>query len=150
MNSDSIRCWLPGPTICTLQRCSVVASKLIRELIEYISLTMINDAGIPRITWLSIIKPILPSRASLPLKPCRKWAQWSSRQSTQINTLFVLAFTIICYSVTFIFIVECSCTPIRPMEGLGIQQWQTSPCNVWAKQFVDFGLQSVRGCVARY
>ena len=35
------------------------------------------------------------------------------------------------------------------MEEPFIEQQSVSPRSVWAIQFVDFGLQSGRGCVAR-
>jgi len=46
--------------------------------------------------------------------------------------------------------VECCCAPLCPMEELCIGRRSAYPCSVWAKQFMDFGLQSIRGCVARY
>jgi hypothetical protein len=36
------------------------------------------------------------------------------------------------------------------MEELCIGQRPAPPCGVWAKRFVDFGLQLVRRCVARH
>jgi hypothetical protein len=36
------------------------------------------------------------------------------------------------------------------MEEPCMEQRPTSPSSVWAKRFVDFGLQFIRGCVAKH
>ena len=45
--------------------------------------------------------------------------------------------------------LECSCEHVRSMEEPCIEQRPASPCGVWASQYVESGLQSVCGCVAR-
>jgi len=45
--------------------------------------------------------------------------------------------------------VECCSAPLCPMEEPRIGQRPAYPCSVRAKQLMDFGLQSIRGCVAR-
>ena len=46
--------------------------------------------------------------------------------------------------------VECCWESVRSVEEPCIEQRQASPCCVWANGFVDFGLQSIRRCVARH
>ena len=46
--------------------------------------------------------------------------------------------------------VEYCCDSLRPMESLCTEQRPASSCRVWAGEYVDFGLQSLRGCVARH
>ena len=52
------------------------------------------------------------------------------------------------FAVQYIYLpVECSCETLRTMEERWIGRRPASPCSVWAGGLVDFGVQSIRGCV---
>ena len=69
------------------------------------------------------------------------------KQTDDVNKYSVSATRLYSMSGINSFLERC-CAPLCSVEEPCIGQRPAYPCSVWAKQLVDFGLQSIRGCVA--
>ena len=149
MNSDSIHCFLFGPTIWTLQRCSSPISKLFlwvdglhftdngwwcRSSAD--NLTVNNQTNLA-------IKGIIAIQAMSKMASAINRTDDVNKYTVRTGSLYVM-------SGDINRPVECCCKSLRSMEESCIERRPASPCSLWANEFVDFGLQSIRGCVARH
>ena len=151
MNSDSIRCFLPGPTIWVVQRCSSPISKLflwadglhiIDNLNGWWRRSSADDLTVNNQTNLAI-KGIIAIQAMSKMASVVKKIEDVNKYTVCTGSLYFM-------SSDKNSPVECCCESLRPMEESCIEQRPASPCSVRADEFVDFGLQSICGCVARH
>ena len=149
MNSDSIRCFLPGPTIWMLQHYTLPISKLLL-CVDGLHIT---DNGWWRRSSADNLtvnnQTNLAIKGIIAIQAMSKMASVVNR-ADDVNKYAVCAGSLYVVSNHINSPVGCCCKSLLPMEGLCIGHRPASPCSVWANEFMDFGLQSICGCVARY
>jgi hypothetical protein len=149
MDSDSIRCFLPGPNIWMLQRCSLPISKLFL----WVDGLHITDNGWWRMSSADNLtvdnQTNLAIKGIIAIQAMSKMASVVNR-TDDVNKYSVCTGSLYVMSSDINSPIECCCEALCSMEEPCIEQWPASPCSVWANEFVDFGLQSICGCVARH